>query len=487
MSDIKKLFAELAEAKKKEDEVNKNKPTSVALRKVQERLKENNEMSELLEVFVEKKAQPKEIIKEVVIEKEVLVEKPSFQQPNPPEVEANFKAIQQKMKFLEQAIGKIAATGPGSGEVNFRWLDDVNRSTMESGNNNWVLEYDSATKKVQFTDIIGPIQAVEFDVTHDPDSHNHPVGSICWNEDDKGLNVFQPDGVTLQVGQESFVLAKNMTGTTITNGSFVRFAGASQNDEARILVAPFLANGEYPNLYGLGVATQDILNGETGFVTNFGKVRELDTTGSSVGETWQLGDILYANPTIAGALTRNKPTAPQNVIPVAAVLFVDDEEGEIFVRPTFEQRLSYGRFVDTTNQQPAEINTPYAITYNTTRISNGVSLGTPSSRIVVDQSGSYDFIYSLSITSTNAAAKNIYVWARKNGVDIPLSAKQKTLVGNSVSDVLTGNVPVSMLPGDYLEFMYAADNLAVIINAPTEISFAPSIPSVVITVTQLAL
>lgn len=39
----------------------------------------------------------------------------SFQQPNPPLVEKNLEAIQKKLKFLEQAIGKIAVTGPGGG------------------------------------------------------------------------------------------------------------------------------------------------------------------------------------------------------------------------------------------------------------------------------------------------------------------------------------------------------------------------------------
>jgi hypothetical protein len=491
MSELSDFLKLMAEEKKRQEEQRANSLGGKAIKEVQERLKQNNEMGDLLEVFVEGKKPGKTVIVEKVVEKEVIVEKEvlnkdSFQQPKPQPVDPNITGIQKKIQFLEQAIGKIAATGPGSGEVNFRWLDDVNRSTMESGNNNWLLEYDSVSKKVQFTNQVGPIEWVRFDRTHVHEEERIP-GTLCWSEEDRALNVTQTDGVVLQVGQESFVLAKNTTGATIPNGAFVRFAGASLNGEARILVAPFLANGEYPNLYGLGIATQTIVDGENGFITDFGKVREIDTTGTSVGETWQLGDILYAHPTVAGALTRNKPTAPQNVIPVAAVLLVDDEEGEIFVRPTFEQKLAYGLFVDTTNQQPAEINTPYAITYNTTQISDGVVLGTPSSRITVQQSGLFNFVYSLSITSTNSSAKNIFVWARKNGVDIPLSTLRKSITGNGTYDRLVGNVPVSLIPGDYIEFMYGADNTAIIINAPPATAFAPSIPSATVTVTQLAL
>jgi len=51
------------------------------------------------------------------IAKEVKLEEKndSFQQPDPALVEKNFEAVQKKLKFLEQAIGKIAAHGPGGG------------------------------------------------------------------------------------------------------------------------------------------------------------------------------------------------------------------------------------------------------------------------------------------------------------------------------------------------------------------------------------
>jgi hypothetical protein len=71
----------------------------------------------------------------------------SFQQPNPELVEANFKAVQTKMRFLEQAIGRIAATGPGGGEVNLRWLDDIDRSTIADG---LFLRYNESNKKFDF-------------------------------------------------------------------------------------------------------------------------------------------------------------------------------------------------------------------------------------------------------------------------------------------------------------------------------------------------
>lgn len=80
----------------------------------------------------------------------------SFQQPNPAKVDPNFRTVQDKIKFLEQWLGKITAHGPGSGEVNLRWLDDVARETISDGR--W-LKYDDSRKKFVF-DEINPNQVV---------------------------------------------------------------------------------------------------------------------------------------------------------------------------------------------------------------------------------------------------------------------------------------------------------------------------------------
>ena len=71
----------------------------------------------------------------------------SFQQPNPDPVSPDFAAVTAKLKFLEQAIGRIAATGPGGGEVNLRWLDDIDRTSIGDGK---YLRYNATTKKFEF-------------------------------------------------------------------------------------------------------------------------------------------------------------------------------------------------------------------------------------------------------------------------------------------------------------------------------------------------
>jgi hypothetical protein len=69
----------------------------------------------------------------------------SFQQPEPDLVSKNIDDIRGKIKFLEQAIGRIAATGPGGGEVRLEFLDDVDRPSAKVEGK--YLKYDSTTNK----------------------------------------------------------------------------------------------------------------------------------------------------------------------------------------------------------------------------------------------------------------------------------------------------------------------------------------------------
>lgn len=160
------------------------------------------------------------------------------------------------------------------------------------------------------------------------------VGSVFWNQDEETLNVKVNSNVTLQVGQELFFNVKNQTGSAITNGTPVMFAG-TLGASGRLLIQPAIADGSLASSYIMGVATEDIANGADGKVTWFGKVRGIDTTGTSYSESWNDGDILYVSTTTAGYLTNVKPTVPNQIIEVAAVVYSDVNNGELVVRPTW--------------------------------------------------------------------------------------------------------------------------------------------------------
>ena len=302
-------------------------------------------------------------------------------------------------------------------------------------------------------------------------------GELAWNAVDETLDLGLAYNVTMQIGQEMYARVGNTTGDLITNGTVVGFAGATNN---ALLVAPYLANGSQPSLYILGVMTHDLPDsGETGYCTVWGFVRDMNTSAFAAG------DVLYASPTTAGGLTNVKPTAPNNVIPVAACVKSHATEGIIFVRPTIQQMQYYGVFAKTSDQSPAATNTAYAVTFDSTRISNGAVIGTPSSHIVVPASGLYQVQATIQLGSSSSSAKNIWVWYRKNGVDVANSARLVTLSGNGAYTPVSVNEPISMTANQYVELMFASDSTAVTIDAVAATAFAPAAPAVVLEITQI--
>ena len=173
------------------------------------------------------------------------------------------------------------------------------------------------------------------------------------------------------------------------------------------------------------------------------------------------------------------------MIPIAAVLISSATAGDIFVRPTIEQQRYYGDFNKTADQSPAVINTAYALTFDNTRIANGVSIGSPASRIVVSQSGLYQFNATVQISSGNSSAKDVYVWFRKNGTDVPNSTRLVTI------DVNNGYIPVALIEAfsleanAYVELMFASTDTAITIDNVAATAFAPAAPAAVLSVTQL--
>ena len=99
--------------------------------------------------------EPTDLISRAVnhIHKEVKLEENSFQQPQPTPVEKNFDAVQKKLKFLEQAVGKIAAHGPGSGSYWLYDLGDTNYDIIKHPSNNDILTYNSANTKWEVNNV----------------------------------------------------------------------------------------------------------------------------------------------------------------------------------------------------------------------------------------------------------------------------------------------------------------------------------------------
>jgi predicted heme/steroid binding protein len=181
---------------------------------------------------------------------------------------------------------------------------------------------------------------VGFDLT--PTGTPSVPGTMFWSADDETVDLVMDAAVTQKIGQETFYLVKNQTGTAIPKGTVVR-ADGTVGSSGRILIAPFLANGTFPSKFCIGVTSETIADGADGFVTAFGKVRQINTA------SYANGTVLYASPTSAGGFTATAPQAPNNIVTVAIVITSSTNNGAIFVRPTFASNINQDEGVKITS------------------------------------------------------------------------------------------------------------------------------------------
>lgn len=314
-----------------------------------------------------------------------------------------------------------------------------------------------------------------------------PCSRMSWNVDMGTVNVNMGySNAVNQIGQEIYYPpVLNSTGSTLTNGTLVCFSGVSSGTPT---ITKYIADGSINPENIMGILTANINNGDKGFATQFGYTNNVDTSGSSVGETWAAGDILYASATTAGALTKVKPTIPNLAIAVAAVVVADATVGRMLVRVLPQPRLFYGTFYDTTTQAIVAANTPQTITFNTTDGHSGITVGSPTSRIVCANSGQYDFKFSMQIRSSNSSSVSIFVWPRVNGTDVVDSATEFTIKSNSDVLVVAWDFQLSMNANDYFELVWAADGTSVSVAAsPSQTTpyVRPAIPSIILNVSQV--
>jgi len=326
--------------------------------------------------------------------------------------------------------------------------------------------------------VSGPLRATELTLTTEPG--NVDQGQMSWNTAEETVDITMGDGVVQQVGFETYMRVKNDTGAQIDNARVVGFAGVN----GEIKISEYLADPTASELYFIGVTTHDMPDQDVGPVTLYGIVRGFDTTGGA--ESWSVGDILYASTSEAGALTNVRPTAPNPVISIAAVLVVSATDGKIMVRPTVPIGLDYGSFDATIDQSIATINTATPVALNVTLSSNGVTLS-DGSRLNVAQAGFYQIDANIQVASSSASAKTAYFWMRKNGTDVPSTTRAVTTNVNNGFTTLALNYTINLEAGDYIEIYWAADSTAISLDALVASAFAPSSPSVLVKVSQLQL
>ena len=150
-------------------------------------------------------------------------------------------------------------------------------------------------------------------------------------------------------------------------------------------------------------------------------------------------------------------------------------------RSTLEDRgvFAYGAFVDFTDQTQTSVDTAKEITWNTTALAKHISVDSvDSSKIVFSKAGKYKLEFTAQLNSESANAKTFWFWPRINGTDVAGSTMRITVHDNGEAKTVARAGLFQVNAGDYLQAMWAVDNLDTSLQAYAAETFCPAVPSV---------
>ena len=152
--------------------------------------------------------------------------------------------------------------------------------------------------------------------------------------------------------------------------------------------------------------------------------------------------------------------------------------------------FNHGGFSSSVDQT-GSITTGTAMTFNSTDITDGVTL-VSGTRLTVPVNGTYNIQFSAQFENLENAQHDAIVWFRINGVDVTNSATKVTIPARKSAGIFgygvaAWNIFLDMTAGQYVEIMWLPEIASLTLQAlpagttPTY----PAIPSVIATVNQV--
>lgn len=224
-------------------------------------------------------------------------------------------------------------TTNGTGDLTLSTNGGTNSGviTITQGTNGNITLDPNGTGEVSIpAGIDGPLY-IDFNTVQSP-LPSAATGRLFYNNENQfeTLTFQMNSGAIQHVGMDQYYRIKCQG--SITKGQVVSFAGTVGASGGLIGKAATGLTVDQAN-YILGIAVESGANNDWIFVSTFGEVKGIDTTGGA--ESWVQGQILYYNPAVTGGLTKTKPSAPNPICIVAAVVYVSASNGILYVRPTY--------------------------------------------------------------------------------------------------------------------------------------------------------
>jgi len=153
--------------------------------------------------------------------------------------------------------------------------------------------------------------------------------------------------------------------------------------------------------------------------------------------------------------------------------------------PSGTLSLGYGSFYDTSIQSNPVANVVRTVNYNSTDISNGVSI-VDGTKIKVTNAGIYNIQFTIQVYKTDGGADTIDLWLSKNTNNVPDTNTRITLINGNYYSVSAWNYVVSANAGDEYELKWSSADtkMSLYTSGPFTNPSRPRIPSVILTVVQ---
>jgi len=257
---------------------------------------------------------------------------------------------------------------------------------------------------------------------------------------------------------------------------------------ATIIIKNSTGSGAVPSSLTQGELAINVVDGKLFYGSGSGNIVK-EFTGSGGGSAISASYALTASYASNGGVTQllagpNITLSPTNGL------------GQVTVSATLSGSTSfntatgsYGSFYDTTTQTNPVGNVPRSMSFNSTDITNGVSISGSTNPfntyIKTTNAGVYDIQFSAQLDKTDFGTDEIVIWLRKNGIDLTDTATSVTLAGNNAKNVAAWNWFVSSAAGDYYQVIWYSPDTNVRLFAEVAGGGHPGVPSVILTVNRV--
>jgi cytoskeletal protein CcmA (bactofilin family) len=301
------------------------------------------------------------------------------------------------------------------------------------------------------------------------------------------------DGNTILSGSISVSGSQLFKGTQTLSGSFL-LSGSTFQQGNNTLIGDNTITGSNSLLGNNTINGNNLITGNTimsgsleisGSQTRYGVTKNVGTwelTGSmfTSGST-----VITGNTTIGGNLDLSGSIRVSGSF-TGSMQFNGDlnlQSPHSFYR-WGNKLFNYGAFYNTLTQS-GSLNVSQSIQFNSTDYSEGVSM-VSGSRITLENIGVYNIQFSAQLVDAGPGDSTIHLWIKKNGQNVPNSAGRIFLQSNKETVAAWNYVVPATSANDYYELMWQSTDADARILAAAATGNIPAIPSIILTVTQVA-